>query len=196
MKIKQKVTTYFTEPSKCFIAKCKARCCQDAPLPEDFLAQYPQELRRNIYSAVNIGRNDPRDTYNSVIYNTTPNPVQLVGFDQYGNKIMGIPQKVMEELQIKSTEQIKALIEDAKNYRNYCPFLTDIGRCNVYKNRPPICRDFGTLPDKINQCPEKASRLEIIKFYVRDFYEFYKNLAVNGTQKIVGFFTKKIITLS
>ena len=191
MKIKQKVTTYFTEPSKCFIAKCKARCCQDAPLPEDFLAQYPQELRRNIYSAVNIGRNDPRDTYNSVIYNTTPNPVQLVGFDQYGNKIMGIPQKVMEELQIKSTEQIKALIEDAKNYRNYCPFLTDIGRCNVYKNRPPICRDFGTLPDKINQCPEKASRLEIIKFYVRDFYEFYKNLAVNGTQKIVGFFTKK-----
>ena len=191
MKIKQKITTYLTEPSKCFIAKCKARCCQDAPLPEDFLAQYPQELRRNIYSAVNIGRNDPRDTYNSVIYNTTPNPVQLVGFDQYGNKIMGIPQKVMEELQIKSTEQIKALIEDAKNYRNYCPFLTDIGRCNVYEKRPPICRDFGTLPDKINQCPEKASRLEIIKFYVKDFYEFYKNLAVNGTQKIVGFFTKK-----
>ena len=140
---------------------------------------------------MNIGRNDPRDTYNSVIYNTTPNPVQLVGFDQYGNKIMGIPQKVMEELEIKSMEQVKALIEDAKNYRNYCPFLTDFGRCNVYKKRPPICRDFGTLPDKINQCPEKASRLEIIKFYVRDFYEFYKNLAVNTTQKVVGFFTKK-----
>ena len=191
MKIKQKVVTYFTEPSKCFINKCHARCCQDAPLPEDFLAQYPKELRRNIYSAVNIGRNDPRDTYNSVIYNTTPNPVQLVGFDQYGNKIMGIPQKVMEELEIKSMEQVKALIEDAKNYRNYCPFLTDYGRCNVYEKRPPICRDFGTLPDKINQCPEKASRLEIIKFYVKDFYEFYKNLAVNTTQKVVGFFTKK-----
>ena len=191
MKIKQKVTTYFTEPSKCFIAKCKARCCQDAPLPEDFLAQYPKELRRNIYSAVNIGRNDPRDTYNSVIYNTTPNPVQLVGFDQEGHKIVGIPQKVMEELEINSMEQVKALIEDAKNYRNYCPFLTDYGRCNVYEKRPPICRDFGTLPDKINQCPEKASRLEIIKFYVKDFYEFYKNLAVNTTQKVVGFFTKK-----
>ena len=175
MKIKQKITTYLTEPSKCFIAKCKARCCQDAPLPEDFLAQYPQELRRNIYSAVNIGRNDPRDTYNSVIYNTTPNPVQLVGFDQDGHKIMGIPQKVMEELEIKSMEQVKALIEDAKNYRNYCPFLTD----------------FGTLPDKINQCPEKASRLEIIKFYVKDFYEFYKNLFVGAKQKIVDKFTHK-----
>ena len=191
MKIKQKVTTYFTEPSKCIIAKCKARCCQDAPLPEDFLPKYPQELRRNIYSAVNIGRNDPRDTYNSIIYNTTPNPVQLVGFDQYGNKIMGIPQKVMEELQIKSREQVKALIEDAKNYRNYCPFLTDFGRCNVYEKRPPICRDFGTLPDKINQCPDKSSRLDIIKFYVKDFYEFYKNLFVGAKQKIVDKFTHK-----
>lgn len=191
MKIKQKVTTYLTEPSKCFIAKCKARCCQDAPLPEDFLAKYPEQLRRSIYSAVNIGRNDPHDTFNSVIYNTTPNPVQLVGFDQYGHKIMGIPQQVMEELQIKSTEQIKALIEDAKNYRNFCPFLTDFGRCNVYEVRPQICRDFGTLPDKINQCPEKASRLDIVKYYAKDFCEFYKNVALKAKDKIVGIFVKK-----
>ena len=114
MKIKQKITTYFTEPSKCFIAKCKARCCQDAPLPEDFLAQYPKELRRNIYSAVNIGRNDPRDTYNSVIYNTTPNTVQLVGFDQEGHKIVGIPQKVMEELEIKVWNRLRHLLKMLK----------------------------------------------------------------------------------
>ena len=184
MKIRQKITTYLTEPSKCFIAKCKARCCQDAPLPEDFLAKYPEQLRRNIYSAVNIGHNDPRDTYNSVIYNTTPNPVQLVGFDQYGNKIMGIPQQLMKELEINSMEQVKALIEDAKNYKNYCPFLTNVGRCNVYENRPPICREFGTLPDKINQCPDKASRSEIIKFYIKDFCEFYKNLFINTKKEL------------
>ena len=191
MKIRQKVTTYFTEPSKCFILKCKARCCQDAPLPEDFLAKYPEQLRRNIYSAVNIGHNDPRDTYNSVIYNTTPNPVQLVGFDQYGNKIMGIPQQLMKELEINSMEQVKALFEDAKNYKNYCPFLTNVGRCNVYENRPPICREFGTLPDKINQCPDKSSRLDIIKFYVKDFIDFYKNVFITAKQKIADKFTHK-----
>jgi Fe-S-cluster containining protein len=191
MKIGQKVTTYFTEPSKCFIIKCKARCCQNAPLPEDFLPKYPDKLRRDIYSAVNIGRNDPRDTYNSIIYNTTPNPVQLVGFDQYGNQLMGIPQHVMEDLQIKSMEQVKALIEDSKNYKNYCPFLTDIGRCNVYENRPPICREFGTLPDKINQCPDKSSRLDIANFYMRDFCKFYKNLFIDVKQKFLGLFSKK-----
>ena len=191
MKIRQKITTYLTEPSKCFIAKCKARCCQDAPLPEDFLAKYPEQLRRNIYSAINIGHNDPRDTYNSIIYNTTPNPVQLVGIDQHGNKVMGIPQDVLKQLQIKSQEQIQALIEDAKNYRNYCPFLTDFGRCNVYENRPPICREFGTLPDKINQCPDKASRLEIAKFYIKDFCEFYKNLFINTKNNLFRLFSKK-----
>ena len=191
MKIRQKVITYFTEPSKCFIIKCKARCCQNAPLPEDFLPKYPDKLRRDIYSAVNIGRNDPRDTYNSIIYNTTPNPVQLVGFDQYGNQLMGIPQHVMEDLQIKSMEQVKALIEDSKNYKNYCPFLTDIGRCNVYENRPPICREFGTLPDKINQCPDKSSRLDIANFYMRDFCKFYKNLFIDVKQKFLGLFSMK-----
>lgn len=163
---------HFTEKKYCYIPKCLARCCADAPLPEDFLPKYKNELRRDIYSAVNIGQNDPRDTYNSVIYNTTQNPLQFIGFDQNGHKLFGITQEMIEHLQIKSMEEINNLVEQYGKLRNYCPFLTDFGRCSVYEKRPPICRDFGTLPDKINQCPEKASKLDIIKMDIRNFFDF------------------------
>ena len=62
----QKLRTYLTSPTKCFIPKCKARCCIDAPLPEDFLPRMQSRIQRQIYSGANIGQNDPRDKFNSV----------------------------------------------------------------------------------------------------------------------------------
>lgn len=50
---------------------------------------------------------------------------------------------------------------------NYCPFITDYARCSVYKERPPICKDYGSAPGKENVCPEKSSRLQILKFYLK-----------------------------
>ena len=117
-----KLKTYLTEPSKCFVQRCKARCCTNVPLPEDFLPSHPEKIQRNIYSGINIGHNDPRDTYNSVIYNTTQNPIQLIGVDQNGNSLVGIPPNVIEELQIKSMEQIQALMAKYNQYENYCPY--------------------------------------------------------------------------
>ena len=169
-----KVRTYLNSPVKCFIPKCKARCCVDAPLPEGFLDKHKGRIQRSIYSAVNIGQNDPRDTFNSVIYNTT-NPVQLLGFDQNGNKLVGIPKKVLQELNIKSMEQIQELLNDYRRYKNYCPFITNYGQCSVYEHRPIICREFGSSPLKINYCPDKSSRLDIVKFCVKDFFNFKKN---------------------
>lgn len=168
MKIKN-LKTYLTTPSKCYIPKCKARCCADAPLSADFLAKHKDKIQRPIYKITNIGHNDPRDTYDSVMFNTTGNPIQVLGIDQNGQRVIGIPKDVMEKMQIKSMEQIQALMENYEKFKNYCPFLTDLGKCNVYKQRPPICREFGTSPEPINQCPSKATPLEVLKGNLIEF---------------------------
>lgn len=157
--------TYLTTPSKCYIPKCKAHCCTNAPLPENFLPKHTDKIQRNIYSGINIGKNDPCDSFNSVIYNTTTNPIQLIGLDATtGAPLVGIPPKIMEELQIKSMEQIQALMEKYNQFDNYCPLITDYARCSVYEARPQICKDFGSAPGPENICPEKSSRLEIFKY--------------------------------
>lgn len=168
----QKIRQYFTTPNKCFIPKCKARCCIDAPLPEGFLPTMQSRIQRPIYSAVNIGKNDPRDKFNSIIYNTTPSPLQVLGIDQNGHKVVGISKDVIEKLQIKSMDEIKALIENYSGYKNYCPFITPQARCAVYEHRPSICREFGSSPLKIDYCPDKASRLDIIKMSIKAMLNF------------------------
>jgi len=166
-----KLKSYINSPVKCFVPKCKARCCIDAPLPEDFLPKFQGRIQRPIYNAINIGQNDPRDKFNSIIYNTTPNPIQLIGFDTNGNRVMGIPKETIEKLQIKSMEQIEALMEKYKDYKNYCPFITDYAKCSVYEHRPAICREFGSTPLKIDRCPDKSSRLDIIKYSIKRFFD-------------------------
>lgn len=162
---------YMTEPSKCFIPKCKARCCVNAPLPEGFLPKHKDKIQLRIFSATNIGINDPKDTYNSIVYNTKP--IQFIGYDEKGNSLVGIPPKIIEALQIKSMEQVNELLDVYKDILNYCPFITKYAQCSVYKDRPPICRDFGTdKKNPLNKCPEKTSRLEILKTYFKYAFDF------------------------
>lgn len=166
-----KISKYLTEPVKCFIPKCRAICCANAPLPENFLPKHQDKIQRRIYGAFNMGQNDIHDTYNSVIYSTRP--ITFIGVDQNGHKLYGITKETMEELNLQSMEDVKNLIAswDAKKIYNYCPFITDYARCSVYKERPPICREFGTMPGKLNKCPDKASRLEIIKFITKSLLD-------------------------
>lgn len=181
-----KIKSYLNSPAKCFIPKCKAHCCINAPLPEDFLPRFKSRIQRPIYSGINIGQNDPRDTFNSIIYNTTPNPIQVVGFDQNGNRLMGIPEETLKKLQIKSMEQVQALMEKYKDFKNYCPFITDYARCSVYEFRPSICREFGSTPLKIDRCPDKSSRMDIIKFHLKNFFNVkatFQNLKQTIKQK-------------
>ncbi len=185
----QALKSYFFEKNRCFIPRCKAVCCTNAPLPDGFLSKHSNKIMRYVYSAVNIGHNDYRDNFDSIIYNTTPSPIQLVGFDQYGNKLMGIPKEKMKELQIQSMEQVKELIKESEKYPNYCPFITEYARCNVYEERPVICREFGTLTDKLNVCPEKSSKSDVIKYFLKDicdfkgYYNFYKTAFINLFKK-------------
>lgn len=102
MKIYSRLKTYFNAPSRCFIPKCKAVCCTNAPLPEDFLQKHVKNVQRRIYSGINIGLNDPRDTFNSVVYNTTTNPIQLIGVNQNGERIAGIPPEMVKNCKLKA----------------------------------------------------------------------------------------------
>ena len=103
-KIVSRFKTYMTEPTKCFTPKCKAHCCINAPLPEGFLQKYKDKIQLDIFSATNIGINDPKDTYNSIVYNTKP--IKFMGFDEKGNPLVGIPKEVIEQYQIQSMEQV------------------------------------------------------------------------------------------
>lgn len=179
MKIISKLQNYINNPTKCFIPKCNAICCADAPLPETFLPNNKDKIVRNIYGAINIGVNDViNDTFNSVIYKTTPDPIQFIGFDQNGNKIATISKEMIKRLELKSMAEIQALHDEYSKYPNYCPFLTDSGRCDVYEKRPQICQEFGTkIEDPRNICPKKSSRKDIIKYHIVGFYEYYRDLA-------------------
>lgn len=167
------IKSYITAPSKCFIPKCKARCCINAPLPEGFLEKFQSRIQRTVYSGINIGQNDPKDSFNSIVYSTRP--IQFIGYDENGKSLYGISKDMLEKLQLKSMEDVQRLLKeyDEKEIYNYCPFITDYARCSVYEHRPSICRDFGSSPLKVDRCPDKSSRLDIFKFF---FKNFFKNL--------------------
>ena len=99
-----KFKQYLTTPSKCFIPKCKAHCCINAPLPEGFLPKHKDKIQRQIFGSFNMGQNDPRDTYNSIIYSTRP--IIFIGYDQDHKMIATISKEMIEELNIKSMEDV------------------------------------------------------------------------------------------
>lgn len=171
MKIKSKIIEYFKKPNKCYIPKCKAHCCIDAPLPEGFVERFQSKIQRSIYGGLNIGINDPKDAYNSIVYSTRP--IQIVHINrQTGEKIYGISKDMMEAMKLKSLDDVNKLLNqyEAQKIYNYCPFITDNARCNVYENRPLICKEFGSSPLKEDICPEKSSRWDIIKFILSSLF--------------------------
>jgi len=111
MKIVSRLKTYFFAKDKCFIPHCKARCCADAPLPEDFGPGYQSLAQRNIYNAANIGKNSPNDNYNSVIYNTRPIPLIMIGHAGQGQHVYFFDKamaKKNEHVSTRSCGKIKS----------------------------------------------------------------------------------------
>lgn len=176
MKGISKLKSYLYSEYQCFIPKCKARCCINAPLPEGFLEQNRPAVQRHIYSSCHMGKNAPWDAYDSAIHNTSP--IQVIGFDEKGEMIHGIPKEMLSEFDIKTNEDLKAFLKSQNTVLNYCPFITEFYSCAVYPQRPPICHEFGSLPGKINYCRDKANRMDIIKFVLKNFSFklFFKNL--------------------
>ena len=156
--------SYLFSEYKCFIPKCKARCCINAPLPEGFLEKNRPAVQKRIYSSCHMGKNAP--------------PIQVIGFDEKGEMIHGIPKETLSEFDIKNNEDLKAFLKSQSTVLNYCPFITEFYSCAVYPQRPPICHEFGSFPGKINYCQDKANRMDIVKFVLKNFSikVFFKNL--------------------
>lgn len=189
MKIKKLLpfNSYLTEKNRCFIPRCKAKCCANAPLPEGFAEKMQGCASRDVYYSINIGRNDPRDPFNSVIYNTRELPLVPIGHDtKSGAMLYHYNAKFAKELGIKTQDEAVQKLKglEAQGYYNYCPFLNNSGRCQVYAGRPPICREFGSSPTPINYCPDKSSKYDIFKFYAKDIFLFYKNQVISIFRKI------------
>lgn len=184
MKILLKVKLYLFEPRECFIPRCKARCCADASLPEGYAQQVEGFACRKIYNAVNIGKNDPSDNYNSIVYNTRPLPLTLIGHAGRGKHAYFFDKKMAKEMNI-SAEEAKAMLQsfEAQEVYNYCPFLNEQGRCRVYPMRPPICREFGTSPLPINHCSRKSSRYDKFKYYSKEIFKYYRDLIFKPFRK-------------
>jgi hypothetical protein len=65
------------------------------------------------------------------------------------------------------TEEGIGIIDGRLN--NYCPFLKTNARCNIYKDRPFICKDFGSRGD----CPDQITLLQFPKAFAKHFCNVY-----------------------
>lgn len=197
------IRSYIFTPKLCYPPICKSTCCEDVPLPEGFYENFHSRAQRQITGSVNIGKNDPRDPFNSIIYNTTKIPILPIGFGSDGrisssfgkekNLIACVyDEEMLKELGKDNEEGRREMREEYKKntHRNYCPFIMYNGRCSVYEQRPGICREFGTLPGSQNRCTHKASRFDIAKYWIKaifDFksaYKFYKDLIIKQFGKV------------
>ena len=156
--------TYNTNPSfgkrHCWIPKCKARCCANAPLPKHYIDHLSIRSKavRKIFGVIPA---PPNNHYceNAVIPITKPmeNYVVKTGRTKDGRTIWEL-----------HTDDV---FSDAENY---CPFINERARCNIYKQRPPVCRDFGVK--KGFECDLQISSKELIKEKLKIFSDVVKQI--------------------
>lgn len=138
----------------CYTPKCKANCCVSAPLPYGFIADNKTKITRNIITTVPAPRNN-RYCIGAEVPITTARTLEPAG-------AIHINEKSVKAWKIKSL-----FVEG-----NYCPFLRRGDyKCNVYENRPPICRSFGT-PEG-HKC---SQQINIVELYARKTFSFFKKL--------------------
>lgn len=144
----------------CWIPKCKARCCANAPLPKHYMehSNIRNKALRNIYGVISAPNNNPY-CKDAVIPITQP-------IEKYAVKTGKTKDgRTVWELH---TDKI---FSDAENY---CPFINEQARCSIYKQRPPICRIFGV--EKGWECDLQISFKELVKEYFKIGKEALKQI--------------------
>lgn len=145
----------------CWIPKCKARCCSNAPLPKHYLDHLSirSKAKRTIYAAIPAPPNNP----------------------YCKEALIAVTKKPLEEYAIKAgkTKDGKTVwtvnTSDIFNEPdNYCPFIDEHARCGIYKQRPPICRDFGVV--KGYECDLQLSLKDYIKENIKFHWKVIKSV--------------------
>ena len=156
----------------CLIPKCKARCCSNAPIPYRFferMATFNQEkFVRNVYDTIPAPQTNPycRDAILPITWNKYP----LKVVKQNGKKVYAL--------------DVGEIIKDEKNY---CPFLTVYGRCNIYESRPKVCRDFGVGGF---YCDDQVTLKEYLKYYWGEYKKMVRQDFSNCKKFIKDIFSK------
>lgn len=129
----------------CYIPKCKAICCASAPIPKDTfdLFQLLGKAARKTIITYDAPLNN-RYCKGAVIPLTTPKALKYRGKTRDGRNMW----------------QVNLYAED-----NYCSFLDKNYKCNIYENRPPVCRNFGTEYGR--SCPAQVTKAELYKLKTR-----------------------------
>lgn len=130
----------------CYIPKCKARCCSGAPLPETLIKFVNKDkIVRPILMTFPAPKNNPY-CENAVIPITKP-------IENYIIK----SKKRIDGRRVFELDTNKVFADPY----NFCPFLNTKGRCNIYEQRPAVCRDFGKKG--WFDCDQMVTRKELIK---------------------------------
>ncbi len=73
--------------------------------------------------------------------------------------MIALPRKIWEENQDKVITKPDEVVDYPNDHvfplteTGGCPFLRDDHNCNIYENRPEICREFGDESDIFMSCP-------------------------------------------
>jgi hypothetical protein len=70
-------------------------------------------------------------------------PIPKDIYNNHQEKIYRVPMAVIE-----ADDHLIPITSDA-----YCPFLNDKFECNIYEDRPPVCRKFGDESHPMLYCP-------------------------------------------
>lgn len=85
-------------------------------------------------------------------------PLPIEHLKKYFNKIVN-PVIALQELgkspYIDNHGLNVLVFTDMNPYRNKCPFLTKENRCNIYENRPILCKAVGEWAGDMFQCKKK-----------------------------------------
>lgn len=146
------------QPKKyCYIPRCKATCCTSPPIPEKQFEELMATGKavRKVIVAIEAPRAN-RFCIDAVVPITTLKALRYHGKYHNGHNMWGV---------------------NVYTPNNFCPFLNAQHRCNVYENRPPICRSFGS-PDG-HECDLMMTKAEIRKFKLKTFLKkIYNKLIV------------------
>lgn len=103
---------------KCRITKCKAKCCYNVPFANGELTRYADKI---------------------------VNPVLFSTEIHNGAQLAHIPWTVKVDFTLDEKLFVDRYAQAMM--KNKCPFLRHDCTCNIYENRPEICRLFGEIDE-------------------------------------------------